>query len=229
MPIKSSKANKSNGFSDHHTLTSKRGSDSSNLGSKLRSGGERSPLGLKKSNSEHSSNSGAFSPEPGKLGRAPISESQKNKIREYEAELRVRAAEEGRQDPATARAMKRVARRLYRKLEQMHLLDEDIAEAEAAGPSSNTGGRSHARAAALAHREKQAAFDSIFGDPSNGPNLRRVRMYRAEEMYMLMEMADEESDSQSNNSDKSGQSEDKTKKQLTVDTKQFQEVTDDDF
>ena len=45
-----------------------------------------------------------------------LSDAQKAKIKEYEAELLVRAAEEGRMDNATKRACKRVARRLFRKL-----------------------------------------------------------------------------------------------------------------
>lgn len=79
----------------------------------------------------------------------------------------------------------------------MNLLDEEISDAatDQTGSTAKAGGRNAARAAALAHREKQAAFDQIFGDPSQGPQLRRVRMYRAEELEMLMDMANEESDS----------------------------------
>lgn len=86
----------------------------------------------------------------------------------------MRAQEEGRLDRATRRACKRVARRLFRKLQQMNLLDEDIEESDGKSEpgtpvKGGAGGRSAARAAILAHREKQAAFDTIFGDPSNGP------------------------------------------------------------
>ena len=51
----------------------------------------------------------------------------------------------------------------------MNLLDEDITEAAAdnkTGSPVRAGGRNAARAAALAQREKQAAFDTLFGDPS---------------------------------------------------------------